>query len=608
MLNPIFQRTGALTVIIFSAFIMSFFDISKPEASDFLIPLNGIHKFSPGDDPAWALPHYDDSQWKGIHVPGNYQSQGIKTENGMGWYRIHFTATEKIKDTHPAVAFGRIGNADEVFLNGFKIGGEGKIGRWFIEATKADRLYRIPPGILRFDRDNVLAVRVMNVFLAGGIFDGAAGIGDYNALRIEKLNGDFLRKAREIGLFVFYSLFFMASLFFYVSGTRDKEYIYFGLFALISVAVAILESLILYEAGLKTSLIQQIIAAIYGILPVSLMLFIMSVFRERTGLFLKLLVIFSLVLSVSLLFSTYNFRVFKSLSLMWVLQLLLTGSFGLYIVVRAYMRKLNESRPIMTGTAALFLSVLLESMYNSDIIHTGGLTVSSYLVSFFMICMMYALIRRFLRIKKETASLSSRILTAHEEERKRLARELHDGLGQSLLAVKFNLQRMNKETKSSLLEGAIEEISGSIDDLRDISMGLRPPFLDEMGIGAAVRLYSQKFTEKNGINVDVKTELSVRPTSLIEDNLFRILQEAFSNTVKHAEAENIKVYLGIRDGRIIMEIDDDGRGFDYGRISQNSGLGLSTMEERINLMGGVFSLRSKSGAGTTIRVEVPVIW
>lgn len=222
--------------------------------------------------------------------------------------------------------------------------------------------------------------------------------------------------------------------------------------------------------------------------------------------------------------------------------------------------------------------------------------------------MMYALIRRFLRIKKETASLSSRILTAHEEERKRLARELHDGLGQSLLAVKFNLQRMNKETKSSLLEGAIEEISGSIDDLRDISMGLRPPFLDEMGIGAAVRLYSQKFTEKNGINVDVKTELSVRPTSLIEDNLFRILQEAFSNTVKHAEAENIKVYLGIRDGRIIMEIDDDGRGFDYGRISQNSGLGLSTMEERINLMGGVFSLRSKSGAGTTIRVEVPVIW
>ena len=204
-------------------------------------------------------------------------------------------------------------------------------------------------------------------------------------------------------------------------------------------------------------------------------------------------------------------------------------------------------------------------------------------------------------------ALSGRILTAHEEERKRLARELHDGLGQSLLAVKFNLQRVNRELKDRLIDGVIEELSGSMNELRDISTGLRHPFLEEMGIGAALKSFGQKFSEKTGIKVSVSADTARRPVALIEENLFRIFQEALSNVAKHSGAKNVRVSFQISGDRAVMEIEDDGRGFDYFKaLSEGRGIGLSTINERVELVGGHGRVKSRSGKGTILSIEVPV--
>ena len=83
--------------------------------SQHFIRLDGMHKFSPGDDPAWASADYDDTQWQSIHVPGNWQSQGISPVHGMGWYRIHFVLAGRLDEPEPAILLGRIGDIDEVF-------------------------------------------------------------------------------------------------------------------------------------------------------------------------------------------------------------------------------------------------------------------------------------------------------------------------------------------------------------------------------------------------------------------------------------------------------------------------------------------------------------
>lgn len=116
------RRITAYAVVILLFFVLSCPDVSGVDGRS--IVLDGAHKFSAGDNPDWASPAYDDSKWKTVKIPGSWQSQGIASEDGIGWYRIHFSA-KGISDIEDAgVLFGRIGDADEAFLNGVKLGGE----------------------------------------------------------------------------------------------------------------------------------------------------------------------------------------------------------------------------------------------------------------------------------------------------------------------------------------------------------------------------------------------------------------------------------------------------------------------------------------------------
>ena len=173
-------------------FLIMHAGISYSEAPDSYISLNGFHKFHPGDDPQWSDPSYDDSHWQTIEVPASWESQGVRPKNGMGWYRIYFMLPESFKDRKLGISLGFIGSADEAFINGIKIGGEGAIGKRFIEASRIDRLYRISKEILKTDnRDNILSVRVMHTFGQGGIFKGSLSIGNYSDLLSDKLQNTF---------------------------------------------------------------------------------------------------------------------------------------------------------------------------------------------------------------------------------------------------------------------------------------------------------------------------------------------------------------------------------------------------------------------------------
>lgn len=567
------------------------------------VNLEGQHKFSPGDNPIWSSPEYNDSKWGRINVPGTWQSQDIKPKNGIGWYRIHFTAPANIQD--PAISLGRIGNSDEVFLNGRKIGSEGIVGNKFVEAEKVERLYKLPKNLLKFNDSNLLAVRVINIYSEGGILEGNIAVGSYDSLLVEKLKSDNIRKTVEVFFFTFIAIYFVFCLFIYIIGIREREYTSFGIFVFLCGITCVLDSLIFYETGFKIPFIQQVIYALMSFLPGVALFFLVSVYKDRFNLFLKFTLLFCLLLSISVLF----FSSHSYFYLMWIYEVFLTGCAGLFLVIRAAsIRKAYESTPILLGVIGALLATVAEIAGFSKYLY--GLYPTDFAGIFFMVSIKYALITRYVRIKNRMEVLSEKILLAHEDERKRLSREIHDGIGQSLSAIKLNLQIMEAKAKEGILitkdvfPELIKETSDSIQGLKNILMDIRPSFLEEMEIGKVIRWYAEKFQKISGIEVKVQTGDAIKTRHLIKDNIFRICQEALNNIARHSGANCAEITVGATERVLSLQIKDNGQGFDSTR-KNGQGLGLSTIKERAELLSGICRIKS-SDEGTSIYIEVPV--
>ena len=220
--------------------------------------------------------------------------------------------------------------------------------------------------------------------------------------------------------------------------------------------------------------------------------------------------------------------------------------------------------------------------------------------------------RRYARLYREA---SNRLLTAQEDERRRLARDLHDGVGQTLTALTFTLdaaesmlwtgeQRPATLTRSAV--GRAQELAAiALDETRDVAFRLRPARFAETGLGAGI----QELAETAGLAVDVRIEPDlIHPRLLPPDSemeVYRIVQEALGNAVRYASATRIWIDMAARAGKLHVTIGDDGIGFDTERIGER-GLGLAGMNERAILLRAELGIRSAPGAGTTIELIVPL--
>ncbi|HEX5468713.1 MAG TPA: GAF domain-containing sensor histidine kinase [Gaiellaceae bacterium] len=201
-----------------------------------------------------------------------------------------------------------------------------------------------------------------------------------------------------------------------------------------------------------------------------------------------------------------------------------------------------------------------------------------------------------------------RVVEAQEEERRRLARELHDETGQALTSILLGLKTL-EETEAGDLETAVaalrERVVETLHDVRRLAVELRPKALDDFGLEPALERLTSGFAEQTGIEVQLQSQLGERLPGDVETVLYRIVQEALTNVVKHARAAHVSILLTRKNGRVAALIEDDGRGFDP-ETAGNGGVGLLGMRERIALLEGRLSIESREGAGTTIRVEVPL--
>ncbi len=229
--------------------------------------------------------------------------------------------------------------------------------------------------------------------------------------------------------------------------------------------------------------------------------------------------------------------------------------------------------------------------------------------------------QKLLKTEVQLRSLSKQVLNAQEVERRRIALELHDGLGQTLSAIKFfvenNLSSVSQKggLQHTKIEMVIPKLQSAIEEVRRISMDLRPSLLDDIGIVATLSWFSresQQTYQKIVFNLDVdKVQESDIPSAL-KTEMFRIVQEAVNNACKYSGAKSILILLK-KDGKHIhLWIKDDGKGFDYQKIadmqgySESKGLGLTGMRERAENAGGWFSVTSAAGAGTSIACMWPI--
>ncbi|HEY6962261.1 MAG TPA: GAF domain-containing protein [Gaiellaceae bacterium] len=202
-----------------------------------------------------------------------------------------------------------------------------------------------------------------------------------------------------------------------------------------------------------------------------------------------------------------------------------------------------------------------------------------------------------------------RVVAGQELERRRLARELHDETGQALTSILLGLRGVEEAKDDESLAAAAknlrELVVATLQDVRRLAVELRPKALDDFGLVPALERLGQTFGESTGIEVQLEARLGEeRLPEEVETTLYRLVQEALTNVVKHAHARTVSILLLHRSNTVTAIVEDDGRGFDPA-TAREDGLGLVGMRERAALLGGRMTIEASPGAGTTIAIEVP---
>jgi signal transduction histidine kinase len=198
------------------------------------------------------------------------------------------------------------------------------------------------------------------------------------------------------------------------------------------------------------------------------------------------------------------------------------------------------------------------------------------------------------RLEAQARALSAQLLQAQEEERRAIARELHDEVGQALSGVLL-------EAAAPTLRKQLEE---AVDSVRRIALSLRPSMLDDLGLVAALEWQPREVGNRSGLDIEVCADESAGELPEAQRTcIFRVAQEALRNCARHSGATRVRIALERVNPGVTLAIDDNGKGFRAGRTR---GLGLLGMEERVSQLGGTLRLRSEPGRGTTVLAELPL--
>ncbi|WP_440115543.1 PAS domain-containing sensor histidine kinase [Paenibacillus sp. QZ-Y1] len=207
------------------------------------------------------------------------------------------------------------------------------------------------------------------------------------------------------------------------------------------------------------------------------------------------------------------------------------------------------------------------------------------------------------QVESELQTMMTQVMNIQEEERRRISRELHDGIGQSLFSLVIQMDRLLAEGPQPGVEALRKQVTGIMEDVRGMAWELRPSVLDDLGVVPAIRTYIENYNRHYGIEVDLECNLRKRLDMNREIAMYRIIQEALTNVAKYADVSEARVTVEDSEATTVVKIEDHGAGFS-GKTAGN-GVGLFSMEERARGAGGTLSITSEPGVGTLITLCLP---
>lgn len=605
---------SSAAILIFLLWGMS--AVAADQDRPWFLSLEGNHKFRLEDDPRFAAPEFDDSDWQTVVVPLGWRDQGIPAKPYVGWYRFHFIAPAELRNLDPGLQVGPCGLAYEVFLNGDLVGTVGKIDEYHMWGEEwRERIFSLPPELLRIGEGNVIAMRVQRLVGTGGIAAGPFGIGDDNRLREERLSEARVVIAVESAFLVFYASTLLFSIMLWVLGFRDLPHLWFGVVILL--------------IGVNHFLDSYLLDVLWGLsYPISVVsVLIGQSFMIATLLFFK----YSLQLRLRRA-SWLVLTIYTALCVGWwwnidtkdllYIPVAIVSVVGMGPLVWAWCangirRGHPDAWPLMIGAVSLSIIsgvLLFPHMYSANSPWGAAPRIFVAPVDWYAwlslhLCMIYTLAAGYARTQHRLRSTSQRILAAHEEERGRLAHELHDGVGQSLAGLQTRLESLSGDefglTNRGVTGQLVDQATSVIDELHRVAVDLHPLAVREAGLLEAVRQFALDVQARTGVDVAVHEEGVVNRHQRSDAHLYRVIQEAVNNAVRHGGARDVEVSLRDRDDYRIIEVRDNGSGFDAARLLDPQGLGLAAMRERAELLGGWLRVSSRPGGGTRVVLELP---
>lgn len=297
----------------------------------------------------------------------------------------------------------------------------------------------------------------------------------------------------------------------------------------------------------------------------------------------------------------------------------------LIFIIKPYREERSRNTLIlMAGLFFILLSELVFTLYKNvyDIQNLLGHLYKVFGYFYLLRGIFYPEIDRIYNEKEEAEkkllenekNMATYILHAQEEERKRVSRELHDGIGQTLYAILVSLKMVNKGPLENDIKEYLQNTenltSEAMTEIKRIATQLRPSALDDLGLLPAMRSFISQYSKTFRIHVELKAHVKSRYTPETETCLYRIFQEALTNAAKYSQTKHISVHLEEKDHVVLMAIQDFGVGFSPGTMAVSEkgfGIGLYSMRERVSLLSGTIEIISSPGNGTKIEVAVPSV-
>lgn len=208
-------------------------------------------------------------------------------------------------------------------------------------------------------------------------------------------------------------------------------------------------------------------------------------------------------------------------------------------------------------------------------------------------------------------TLSHQLIEIQENERRAIARELHDEIGQALTGLKLSLEmagRLPQESARESVSGALSQANNLISRVRNLSLDLRPAVLDDLGLLPALLWHIERYTKQTGVQADFRHQglEGRRFDQAVETAACRIIQEALTNVARHAQTGSVEVRVWVDDMTLHLHVEDRGAGFDAQALGRMNSSGLAGMQERASILGGVFTIDTHPGGGTRLVAELPL--